>query len=94
LGFPGGISGKEFSCQFRSHKTQGLDLWIGSPRSPWRRAWQPSAVFLPGDIGAWQATVHRVVKSQTRLKPEKATGKLEGLTHTHRLRVGIALLCL
>ena len=41
----------------------------------WRRAWQPTPVFLPGespwtkeDRGAWQATVHGVTKSQTRLK--------------------------
>ena len=32
--------------------------------------WQPTPVFLPGesmDRGAWQATDHGVVKSQTRL---------------------------
>ena len=35
---------------------------------PWRRAWQHTAVFLPGESmgrGAWQATVHRVTQSQT-----------------------------
>ena len=35
---------------------------------PWRRAWQPIPVVLlenPMDRGAWQATVHRVTKSQT-----------------------------
>ena len=33
---------------------------------PWRRAWQPTPVLLPGesvDRGAWQAVVHRVAKS-------------------------------
>ena len=38
---------------------------------PWRRAWQLTPVFLPGESHgqrAWQATVHGVVKSQTRLK--------------------------
>ena len=38
---------------------------------PWRRVWQPTPVFLPGesmDRGAWQATVHRIAKCQTRLK--------------------------
>ena len=32
---------------------------------PWRRAWQPTPVFLPGefmDRGAWRATVHGVAK--------------------------------
>ena len=33
----------------------------------WRRKWQPTPVFLPGnpmDRGAWQATVHGVAKSR------------------------------
>ena len=37
----------------------------------WRRKWLPTPVFLPGeslDRGAWQATVHAVAKSRTRLK--------------------------
>ena len=36
----------------------------------WRRQWQPTPVLLPGtpmDGGAWQAAVHWVLKSQTRL---------------------------
>ena len=38
---------------------------------PWKRAWQSTPVFLPGesmDRGAWQATVSRVTESQTELK--------------------------
>ena len=37
----------------------------GSERSPGERKWQSTPVFLlgnPMDRGAWQATVHRVVK--------------------------------
>ena len=37
---------------------------------PWRRKWQPTPVFLPGnamDRGAWQATVHGVAKNWTQL---------------------------
>ena len=40
--------------------------WVG--KIPWRRAWQPTPVFLPGripmDKGAWWATVHGVTKTQ------------------------------
>ena len=39
----------------------------GSGKISWRRAWE----FLqenPMDRGAWQATIHRVTKSQTQLK--------------------------
>ena len=65
-GFPDGVSGKEPTCQFRRH---GFDPWV--EKIPWKRAWQPTLVFLPGeslDRGAWRATVHRVAKSKTRLK--------------------------
>ena len=40
----------------------------GSRKTPWRRAWQHTPVFLPEeahDRGAWRATVHRVAKSWT-----------------------------
>ena len=32
---------------------------------PWRRAWQPTPVFLPENPSDWQATVQRVAESQT-----------------------------
>ena len=37
----------------------------------WRRKWQPTPVFLPGESqgrGAWWAAVYGVTQSQTRLK--------------------------
>ena len=43
---------------------------LGSMAYFWRRKWQPTPAFLPGgpmDGKAWWATVHRVVKSRTRL---------------------------
>ena len=45
-GFLGGASSKEQICQRRRHKRDGFDPWIG--KIPWRRAWQPTPVFLPG----------------------------------------------
>ena len=45
--FPGGASGKEPACQSRGCKGYGFDPWVG--KIPWRRAWQPTLVFLPGE---------------------------------------------
>ena len=39
--FPGSTSGKDPTCQC------GFDPWAG--KIPWRRAWQPTPVFLPGE---------------------------------------------
>ena len=43
-GFPGGTSGEEPASQCRR---RGSDPWVR--KIPWRRAWQPTPVFLPGE---------------------------------------------
>jgi len=47
LDFPGGTSGKEPACQCRGHKRHRFNPWVG--KIPWRRAWQATPVFLPGE---------------------------------------------
>jgi len=47
LGFLGGASGKEPTCQCRRHKGCEFDPWVR--KIPWRRAWQLIPVFLPGE---------------------------------------------
>jgi len=47
LSFPGGASGKEPPCQCRRCKRHGFYPWVR--KIPWRRAWQPTPVFLPGE---------------------------------------------
>ena len=61
-----GPSGKEPTCQCRRHKRCGFDLWVR--KIPWRRKWKSTPVFLylQGNLAGY--IVHRVTKSQTRLK--------------------------
>ena len=69
MGFPGGARGKEPVYQCRRRMTHRFNPCVG--KIPWRRAWQRTPVFFPGepmDRGAWRATVHRVTKNQTRMK--------------------------
>ena len=47
---------------------EGFDPWVGT--IPWRRHGNPlqySCLENPTDRGAWQATVHGVAQSWTRL---------------------------
>ena len=44
----GGASGKEPTWQCRRHKRHGFAPWVR--KMPWRRAWQPTPVFLPGEF--------------------------------------------
>ena len=43
-GLPRWLRGKESACQCRRYE---FNLWVG--KIPWRRAWQPTPVFLPGE---------------------------------------------
>ena len=44
---PGGTSGKEPSCQCRRLKSPRFDPRVR--KVPWRRVWQPTPVYLPGN---------------------------------------------
>ena len=45
MGFPGGSVGKESACNV------GDPVSIPGPgKIPWRREWQPTSVFLPGEF--------------------------------------------
>ena len=62
-GFPGGTNGEEPVCQCRRWKRLRFDPWVG--KIPWRRAWQPTRVFLPGkshrlrSLVGWSPQCHK-----------------------------------
>ena len=69
MGFPAGSVGKKSACNAGDAGSHGFGPQVG--KIPRRRVWQPTPVFLPGeslDRGACWAIVHRVAKSQKRLK--------------------------
>ena len=69
LGLPQWLSGKESTCN--EGETGHIGLIPRSGRSPeggYSNPLQYSCLGNPMDKGAWQATVHRVTKSWTRLK--------------------------
>ena len=61
----------------------GFGPWVG--KTPWRRERLPTPVFLvwriPMDRGAWQAMVHGIAKSQTRLSDSTAKYNVQGNSH-------------
>ena len=65
LGFPYGSAGKESACN-----AGDLGSIPGLGRSPGEEMATHASILAwgnPMDIGAWQATVHGITKSQTRL---------------------------
>ena len=57
------------SLAIAGHKKCRFNPWV--KKIPWRRAWQPSPIFLPGESHGQrnlEGTVHRAAKSQTQMK--------------------------
>ena len=49
IGFPGGSEVKASACNAGDlGSIPGSDPWVG--KIPWRRKWQPTPVFLPGEF--------------------------------------------
>ena len=70
-GFPGGTSGKESTYQYRWYS---FNPWV--QQMPWRRKWQPTPVFLPGESHGQGSLVG--------YSPWGCSGaQLSNWTHTH-----------
>ena len=69
IGFPWWLSDKESACNAGATRDSGFNLWVR--KTPWRRAWQPTPVFLPGESHGQKSLagyVHGFTKKWTRLK--------------------------
>ena len=64
LGLSDGAGGEEPACQYRRHRRGGLDPWVG--KVPWRTAWQPTPVFLPGESYGQRNLEGYIMGSQSR----------------------------
>ena len=61
----------------------------------WRRKWQPTPVFLPGESqgwGAWLAAIYGIVQSRTRLKRLSSSSSSSGQTDTPWKSVSLSVL--
>ena len=73
LVFPGGSVGKEWCRRRWSHP------WVG--RIPWRRAWQPIPVELPGESHGQRNLERHSPWGRKKSDPTQATG--QAWTHVH-----------
>ena len=68
-GFLGGTSGKEPACNAGDIMRPGFDPWVG--KIPWRRAWQPTPVLLPGEShGQRSLAVYSLYVSKNWTRPK------------------------
>ena len=71
---------KESTCQWRRH---GFDPWIG--KIPWRKKWQPTLVFFPGDVHGQRSLVGYSSWGH------KESDKTERLTHMKQCQGTVVL---
>ena len=79
---PQAAQGQRMCLPAQEVQRRAFDPWVG--KIPWRRTWQPTSVFLPGESlgrGAWRVTVCGVTKSWTRLS---TCACARAHTHTRR----------
>ena len=74
LDFPGGSSGKESTCQWRRWRS-GFSPWVG--KILWRRKWQPTPLFLPGEAHGQRSLVGYSPMGSQRVS--------HNWTHTHKV---------
>ena len=70
-GLPRRLSEWRTHLQCRRHRRCGFNPWAG--QIPWRRAWQPTSVFWPGDSHGQRSP--QVAKSRTGLQRLGATAR-------------------
>ena len=70
-GFPGGPRGKEPACQCRSCRRLRFNPWVG--KIPWRRSWQPTPAFLPGESHGHKSLVGYSPQGRKALDTTEAT---------------------
>ena len=76
-GLPRWLSGTESACQ---HRRCRFDPWVG--KIPWRRKWQPTLVFFPGEFHGQRS----LVGCSLRGRKESDTTERPS-THTHAVHV-------
>ena len=77
MGFPGGANGKESACQCRRSQRHGIDPWAG--KMPWKRAWQPTAAFLPGEFHGQRSLVGYSPQVHKELDMTEATEHMQAV---------------
>ena len=88
LGFPGGASHKEHTCQCKRHKRHGFSPWV--EKIPWSRKWQPTPVFLPGEsygqrsllgCSPWGHKASDMTDATEHSQPSHLSSQARGWTH-------------
>ena len=77
LGLPWWLRGKESVSQCRRC---GFDPWVG--KIPWRRKWQPTPVFLPGEFHGQRSLAGYSSWGGKRVRHNLATKQQQRIKHS------------
>ena len=77
-GPPRWLSSKESACQCSRRRRPGFDPWVR--KMPWRRKWQLTPVFLPGESQGQRSLADYSPRGHKELE---MTERARACTHTH-----------
>ena len=83
---PSSASGKR-----RRHKRHSFDIWVR--KVPWRRAWQPTPVFLPGESHGLRESDMTEVNEHARTLEGKIDAILTTCENEKKIWVENTLVC-
>ena len=83
---PWWLSGKDSVCQCRRCRSLGFNPWVG--RSPWRRKWQFTLVFLPGEYCGQRSLAGCSLLRSQRMGQDLMTEPQQQMSRA-QLRVGL-----
>ena len=100
-GFSGGAGGKDPACQCNRHERCWFNPWVR--KIPWRRAWQPAPVFLPGEFPWTEEPGRPQSKGSQRVRhywsdlahthsAHKALSTLSDVLNSHKCYLGYSML--
>ena len=76
---PKWLTGKDFACQCRKYR---FHPWVG--KIPWRRKWQPTPLFLPGESHRQRSLEDYSPWGRKRVRPDWVTEPTYNLVTTQQ----------
>ena len=89
---PGGTSGKENPCQCKRRRRWVFNPWV--EKIPWKRAWQPIPVLLPGEFHGQRSLLVYSTQGYTESDRTKVAQHTPMHTHITKFRVNPTMVLL
>ena len=78
---------KKHANQRRRHERRGFDSWVR--KVPWKRAWQPTPVLLPGESHCQRSLAGYSPRGKESMQSKRAGHGCGDLAHTYAMQPSV-----